>query len=119
MPSDGINRRLLADRLESKMRANGLSIRTAATQIGCSSATLGRLLQGDDSPNYPEAATLIRAANWLGKSLSFFDLHKRAPVSTIADVEMHLRALPDLPRDAAEGLIAMVRAVYDERRFKG
>jgi hypothetical protein len=45
-------------------------------------------------------------------------LNKQAPSSTIADVETHLRALPDLPKDAAEGLIAMVRAVYDERRIK-
>jgi hypothetical protein len=45
-------------------------------------------------------------------------LSKHSKSSTIADVETHLRALPDLPKDAAEGLIAMVRAVYDDRRLK-
>lgn len=119
MPPEGsLDRALLARQLQSKMRAEGLSIRVAAAQIGCSPATLGRLLQGADSPNYPEGVTLIRAANWLGKSLSYFDLNRRAQSSTITDVETHLRALPDLPKDAAEGLIAMVRAVYDERRIK-
>jgi transcriptional regulator with XRE-family HTH domain len=119
MPPEGsLDRALLARQLQSKMRAERLSIRVAAAQIGCSPATLGRLLQGAGSPNYPEGVTLIRAANWLGKSLSYFDLNRRAQSSTITDVETHLRALPDLPKDAAEGLIAMVRAVYDERRIK-
>lgn len=109
---------LLAQHLQSKMRAEGLSIRRAAQEIGCSPATLGRLLQGSGSPNYPEGVNLIRAANWLGRSLSDFEVGQRKHVSTIGDVEAHLRALRDLPQETIEGLAAMIRAVYDERRIK-
>jgi transcriptional regulator with XRE-family HTH domain len=109
---------LLAQHLQSKMRVERLSIRRAAQEIGCSPATLGRLLQGSGSPNYPEGVNLIRAANWLGKSLSEFEAGQRKPASTIGDVEAHLRALRDLPQETIEGLAAMIRAVYDERRIK-
>ena len=113
-----LDRDLLAGHLRSRMRSEGLSIRPAAEQIGCSSATLGRLLQGSSSPNYPEGVNLIRAVNWLRKSLSDFEIGTVQQKSTIADVEVHLRGLEDLPPDAVEALVAMVRAVYDQRRIK-
>src|SRR5262245_48066089 len=117
MREAALNRDLLARHLRSRMRSEDLSIRGAAEQIGCSSATLGRLLQGSSSPNYPEGVNLIRAVNWLGKSLADFEGEPGKKGSTIADVEMHLRSLKDLPPDAIEALLAMVRAVYDQRRI--
>jgi transcriptional regulator with XRE-family HTH domain len=118
MGEAALDRDLLAKHLQSRMRSEALSIRAAAEQIGCSSATLGRLLQGSSSPNYPEGVNLIRAASWLGKSLSDFEVGSDPKISTIADVEIHLRGLRDLPPDAIEALVAMVRAVYDQRRTK-
>jgi transcriptional regulator with XRE-family HTH domain len=117
MREAALDRDLLAEHLRSKMRSEDLAIRGAAEQIGCSSATLGRLLQGSSSPNYPEGVNLIRAANWLGKSLADFEEGAGNKGSTIADVEMHLRGLKDMPPDAIEALLAMVRAVYDQRRI--
>lgn len=118
MREAALDRDLLAEHLRSRMRSEDLSIRAAAEQIGCSSATLGRLLQGSSSPNYPEGVNLIRAANWLRKSLADFEVGASKKGSTIADVEVHLRGLKDLPPDAVEALLAMVRAVYDQRRIK-
>lgn len=115
--SEHVDRDLLADYLKSKMRAEGLSIRAAAKQVGCSAATLGRLLKGSEAPNYPEGENLVKASSWVGKSLEhFMDPETRQP-STLADVEAHLRALPELPEDAAEGIVAMVRSLYDARRL--
>src|SRR3954466_16070589 len=104
MRETSLDRDLLAGHLQSRMRSEDLSIRAAAEQIGCSPATLGRLLQGSSSPNYPEGVNMIRAANWLGKSLSDFEPGMDKENSTIADVELHLRGLKDLPPDAVEGL---------------
>ena len=60
---------------------------------------------------------MVRAASWVDRSL--FELSaKRDRPSSMADVELHLRAIPDLPEDAADLLMKMVRAVYDERRLK-
>ena len=113
--NEPLNRDLLAQHLESKMAAEKLSIRSAAEQIGCSAATLTRLLKGSDAPNYPEGENLIKAASWAGKSLADFMASEES--STIGDVEAHLRALPDLPPDAADGIIAMIRSLYDSRRL--
>lgn len=118
---DSFDRDALATEVREKMALSELSIRDAAKQIGCSPATLSRMLQGSRSASHPEGETLVKAASWAGRSL--FELSRPGssplrPNSTIADVELHLRALPDLPKDAADGLIAMVKAVYDTRRLK-
>ena len=119
---DSFDRDALATAVREKMGKHALSIRDAASEIGCSPATLSRVLQGSSSSSYPAGETLVKAAGWTGRSL--FALSRpgssaiRPTPSTIADVELHLRALPDLPADAAEGLIAMVHAVYDKRRLE-
>ncbi len=117
MPELSLDRDLLASHLKSKMDDEKLSVRGAAREIGCSASTLGRMLMGSDAPNFPEGTNLIRAVSWLGKSLTNFEFQQRRD-STIGDVEAHLRALPDLPLDATEGLVAMVKAVYDERKIR-
>jgi hypothetical protein len=117
MPGLSLDLDLLASHLKSQIEHEKLSVRGAARDIGCSASTLGRMLLGSEAPNFPESSNLIRAVSWLGKSLTDYEMQVRRE-STIGDVEAHLRALPDLPLDAAEGLVAMVRAVYDERKIK-
>jgi transcriptional regulator with XRE-family HTH domain len=103
----------LAMYLRNKMEEEGLSIRTAAPKIGCSPATLARLLQGSKTENVPDSVNLMRAASWVGKRLGDFEIGKQKPTSTLGDVEVHLRALPGLSKADAEGLVAMVKAAYD------
>lgn len=112
----------LAVHLSAKIEDEGHSLRSAAEEIGCSPATLSRLLRGSETPNYPEAVNLFRAVSWVGRSISEFEKSKKVYESTIADVEVHLRALPGLSKDQAEALVAMVRAARDaavDLRAKG
>jgi transcriptional regulator with XRE-family HTH domain len=103
----------LTTHLRNEMERRDLSIRAAASEIGCSPATLARLLQGSEAPNVPDSINLIRAATWLKKSLSDFEKGRPKRTSTLADVEVHLRALPGIAKTDAEGLVAMVKAAYD------
>ena len=103
----------LATYLRSRMEAEHLSIRAAAEKIGVSPATLGRLLQGAGSPNIPDSVNLMRAVAWLGKNLSEFEAAPARGKSSLADVEVHLRALPNLGEQDAEALVAMVKAAYE------
>jgi transcriptional regulator with XRE-family HTH domain len=108
----------LSTRLRSKMQEQQLSIRAAAKEIGIGAATLGRLLQGSDSKNVPDLSNLDKAAVWIGRSLSQLASSDQSPQSTIADVEVHLRALPDLdPRDV-DFLVAIVKAGYEAKRLR-
>jgi transcriptional regulator with XRE-family HTH domain len=107
----------LAIRLRSKMELQELSVRAAASEMGVGAATLSRLLQGSASSTTPDLANVSKAADWAGTTLS--DL-SAAPVrekaSTIADVEVHLRALPGLEGADVEALVAMVRAGYNHAK---
>jgi transcriptional regulator with XRE-family HTH domain len=109
-PSIDLDR--LAQHLQSKMEREDRSLRQAATEIGCSPATLSRLLKGADAPNYPDSVTLMKASSWVGKGISDFETGNKAP-ATLADVEVHLRALPGINAGDKEALVAMVRAAYD------
>jgi transcriptional regulator with XRE-family HTH domain len=91
----------------------GLTLREAAEQIGCGAATLSRLLRGAGADNYPDTTTLLKAASWLGHSITDYDLGRERGTSSITDVEVHLRALPGLHQRDREALVAMVRAAYD------
>ena len=113
MAERAIDRDLLARYLQQKIDEQSLTMRSAAEKIGCSPATLTRMLKGDSADNQPDTSTLIKAASWLGRSLADFEPGKRPEVSSMTDVELHLRALPGLsPRDK-EALVAMVKAAHD------
>jgi hypothetical protein len=71
------------------------------------------MLKGSEALNFPDSQTLFKAVSWLGKSIADFEVGNRAPVSSIADVEVHLRALPGLTEQDKEALVAMVRAAHD------
>jgi len=108
----------LALYLKSQIAERKLSIRAAAEKIGCSPATLTRLLQGSTSSTTPDSENLILAASWVGRPLGEFAKGMDPPVKNIADVEVHLRALPGLRAADADTLVAMVRAAYDSVRFR-
>ena len=113
MPDRGLDLDLLARHLRSKMCEDKVSLREAAQRIGVSPATVTRLLKGKDSPNDPDLPTVQKAASWVGKSVGHFEIGKAPSESTLADVEVHLRALKGLNQSDREALIAMVRAAYD------
>src|SRR5438045_1753751 len=104
---------LLAKELEGKMQQEELTLRAAAAEIGCSPATLSRLLKGTEAANVPDTNNLFRAVSWLGKSLSDFEEGSSPSTSSLADVEIHLRALPGLGQKDKDALVAMVKAAHD------
>jgi transcriptional regulator with XRE-family HTH domain len=108
---------LLATHLKNKLDAEGLSVRTAADLIGISAATLSRMLRGTEAPNTPDAANIFKAVSWLRKTVADFDPSQKPSQSSIADVEVHLRALPDLTPKDKEALVAIVKAAHDT--YKG
>lgn len=107
----------LAIRLRSRMELRELSVRAAALEMGLGAATLSRLLQGSASTFTPDLANVSKAADWVGTSLSDLSAGgSREKASTIADVEVHLRALPGLEGSDVEALVAMVRAGYNHAK---
>lgn len=110
---DSLDRDRLALYLRRRLDELGLSIRTAAPQIGCSAATLARLLQGSESENVPDTVNVIRAVSWLRMSLSEFEQGSPERDSTLADVEVHLRGLRGISHETADAIFAMVKSAYD------
>jgi len=107
---------LLATHLRRRIEHSGSSLRTCSAEIGVSPATLSRMLQGEAAGNYPDSRNLFKAASWLGKRLSDFETGSAPSDSTLADVEVHLRALKGLDDSDQEALVAMVKAAYDAAR---
>jgi transcriptional regulator with XRE-family HTH domain len=108
----------LAKELSDKMRVNDQSLRDAAEEIGCSAATLSRLLKGSKAENLPDTKSLLRTVSWLDKSLSDFELSRAPSATSMTDVELHLRALPGITETDKKALVAMVRAAHDEFRTR-
>jgi transcriptional regulator with XRE-family HTH domain len=109
----------LAVHLRNKMKAEGLSLRGAAKAIVIGAATLSRLLMGSKSENVPDLAVVEKAVKWLGRSLGDFAPATRRSHSTMADVEVHLRALPGLNTRDVEALVGLVKAGYEHAKGLG
>lgn len=116
MPELSVDLDKLATHLKSKMEEEELSVRAAAKDIGFGASTLSRLLQGNSNENVPDLANINRAVQWVGKSLTGKSLAAKQESSTIADVEVHLRALPGLGKPDVEALVAMVKASYQRAK---
>lgn len=116
MGEESIDRDLLAKHLQQRIDERDLTIRKAAALIGCSPATLTRLLKGEKADSYPDTKTLIRSTSWLGRGLSDFEPGNRPKESSMAEVEVHLRALPGLTEKDRDALVAMVKAAHDAAR---
>lgn len=103
----------LATHLKNKIKTEDLSLRAAAQEIGFGATTLVRLLQGNKNENLPDLDSIIKAAQWVGRSVSDFSITTSAKKNaTIADVEVQLRALPGLEKEDVEALMEMVRVSY-------
>lgn len=113
----GIDRDLLASYVRNKMNEDQLSLRRAALQISCSPATLSRVLLGSSSDYEADTATLNAITTWLGRGLSDFELSKRpaSSSSSLAEVEMHLHALPHINDTDVRAMMAVIKALYDGR----
>jgi len=107
----GIDRDLLASHLRHKLQEQSLSIRSAAQHIGCSPATLSRLLSGSTVAHQPDTATLAAAAAWLSRSLVDFDATTPSRNSSLAQVEQHLRTLPHFSEAKVRVVMAVVKAI--------
>ena len=112
----GVDRDLLATYVRSKMDEQQLSLRKAANLAHCSPATLSRVLQGGRSEYVPDTATLEAMAEWLGRRLSDFDREKRPPQSSLAEVSLHLHALPNLSASSARAIMDVVTRLYERER---
>ena len=116
MPNLSVDLDVLAIHLKSKLESEGLSVRGAATQIGFGAATLSRLLQGKKSENVPDLTNINKAAAWVGMTVADVSAKSVDKTATIADVEVHLRALPGLASPDVEALVAMVKAGYERAK---
>jgi transcriptional regulator with XRE-family HTH domain len=114
----GVDRDLLASHLRSKMEEEKLSLRKAAEWVRCSPATLSRVLQGNQGEYVPDTATIEAMAAWLGMTLSDFEPGKRPAKSSssLAQVELHLHALPELSESSARAIMDVVRRLYERER---
>lgn len=116
MPARAVDLDRLATYLTNKMESEGLSVRAAAKAIDVGASTLARLLQGNANENVPDLAVVNKAAQWVGKTLADLAPSQKESASTIADVEVHLRGLPDLAPPDVEALVAMVKAGYERAK---
>ena len=115
-PVAGIDRDLLASYLRNKMNEEELSLRKAAEQIGCSAATLSRLLSGSASDYEADTATVTAATKWLHRTLADFEPARRPNESSLAEVEMHLHALPHITEADVRAMMAVIKTLYDDKR---
>jgi transcriptional regulator with XRE-family HTH domain len=102
---------LLGDLIRSRRKAHGLSLREAADQIGVSAPTLQRVEAGQP----PNSSNLVRIATWLQISVDELLGKRKATsnnVATVAQIEVHLRADPNLEPEAAEAIADAVQKLY-------
>ena len=111
MEFGGINLELVSELLQNKRDQKGLSLREAAAEIGVSAPTLQRLEAGQ----VPTSATLMRLAQWLGVSVDGLSTtpKKGRKKDTIEEIEVLLRADPNLDQEAAATIANVARQVYD------
>ena len=79
---------------------------------------MSRLLGGNKSDYVPDTATVTAIARWLNKNLSDFEPDTRPTHSSLADVEVHLHALPHLKSEDAQSIMKVVKLLYDEKRSR-
>lgn len=112
MADSMIDVRGLAAAMEQRIKADGISWRTAAGQVGVSPSLLTRLRNGQR----PDLEAFAAMTIWLGEPAEHFFLHPGAPADSEAQVplakEMNalLRARPDLDDTDREFLSDILQA---------
>lgn len=111
MQHPDVDAELLGGLIRSRRKAEGLSLREAALQMGVSAPTLQRVEAGQQ----PNSANLVRITEWLQIPVEKV-LQKPKGVhthpATVAQIEVHLRADPTLPPGAAEAIAEAVQKLY-------
>src|SRR5687767_4264169 len=111
MPYADVDTELLGDLIRSRRKAQGLSLRDAANQMGVSAPTLQRVEAGQP----PNSTSLVRITTWLQVSVDeVLQRGKGAtkPGATVAQIEVHLRADPNLAPEAAQAIAEAVQKLY-------
>jgi transcriptional regulator with XRE-family HTH domain len=106
-----VDTELLGDLIRRRRKTDGLSLRDAADQMGVSAPTLQRVESGQP----PNSANLIRIAEWLQLPVDEVLRKGKKPanqLATVAQIEVHLRADPNLSPDAAEAIADAVQKLY-------
>lgn len=106
-----VDTELLGDLMRRRRKTDGLSLRDAAEQMGVSAPTLQRVEAGQP----PNSANLIRIAEWLQLPVEEVLRKGKRPanqLATVAQIEVHLRADPNLSPDAAEAIADAVQKLY-------
>ena len=106
---DQVDMDLVSDLIKSK-RGN-TSLRKTADEIGVSAPTLQRM----EAKQIPNSTNLVKIAEWLGVSVDDFrssDKNKRRK-NTVEQIEVYLRADPELDKEAASTIANVVKQVYD------
>jgi len=111
METADVDIELLSELLRSRREREALSLRDAAEEIGISAPTLQRIEAGQ----IPATSNLLRLLDWLQVQLS--DLRPRkgkqkTSPGTVAQIEVHLRADPNLDPEAAEAIADAVQKLY-------
>jgi transcriptional regulator with XRE-family HTH domain len=111
MTHTDVDTELLGDLIRRRRKADGLSLRDAADQMGVSAPTLQRVEAGQP----PNSANLIRITQWLQLPVDKVLRKGTNPASqlaTVAQIEVHLRADPNLSAEAAEAIADAVQKLY-------
>lgn len=115
-PPPVITAKVLAERVKAKREAEGQSLRSAASALGMSAATLSRVESGT---HLPERDHLLTLARWAGIPLDASESGASGSVhaedaSTVEAIELHLRADKDLDAEDAEILVRLMRTAYEQ-----
>ena len=87
----------------------GMSLREAALAIGIPFNTLARVEKG----HVPDLPKFKRLVEWCGADIAhFFEAQERATATTDVIAE-HLRADRNLPSEAADQIVGIVRQLYE------
>lgn len=110
MTSGAINVDLLGELLRNKRARACQSLRDAAGEIGVSAPTLQRIETGQ----VPTTSTLLKISQWLGVAVDDLgSTPKQQERDTIEQIEILLRADPNLDQKAAATIANVARQVYD------
>ncbi len=102
--------------LSTTVSARRVSWKQASAETGVSASTLSRMSSG----RQPDAASLAALSAWSGLNPSdFVQGVPRSPIETMAMVGKLLREDPNLDRQGADALEAIIMAAYKRFRQDG
>jgi transcriptional regulator with XRE-family HTH domain len=101
--------------LSSTVNVRKVNWKQVSIETGVSTSTLSRMATG----RQPDAGSLAALSTWAGLDLSEFVEGARRPAEPIAMVGKLLREDPNLNKDGAEALEAILLAAYDRFRLNG